>query len=351
VHYHEDSPNQIFSSFSLDPQTDAPTIVVDWNNRSVSNSSIILERSVGASSDYVEIAELSSDATTFTDLDVETGNTYTYRMYTTREDGTLLHGYPTRYRINATQQSPYNGSYISIPGVLEVEEYDEGGEGLAYHDSEPANQSGNFRPGEGVDIGSFNGGHILGYVASGEWIEYTVDVNQAGTYSVSAELASEIANGTFSITSDKNNSSVSFTSPNTGGWVNFQTIQSQGELELEKGIQQLTLRITNSNAFNVDNLTFELKSVSTNEPNKLYNQIRVFPNPSFDIVNIDINELLIDDNAQLEIFNSKGEKLAAYKLLEGKTSLDISTYPSGVYFIEFSNSDSHYVQKIVKERR
>jgi hypothetical protein len=49
----------------------------------------------------------------------------------------------------------------AVPGTIEAENFDDGGEGVAYHDNEPANQGGAFRPGEGVDLqaaseGAFN---------------------------------------------------------------------------------------------------------------------------------------------------------------------------------------------------
>jgi hypothetical protein len=66
-----------------------------------------------------------------------------------------------------------------LPGVVEVENFDLGGEGNAYHDSSPANEGGAYRSGEGVDIQSISGGgYAVGWVHSGEWLQYLVRVEE-----------------------------------------------------------------------------------------------------------------------------------------------------------------------------
>src|SRR5206468_150627 len=45
--------------------------------------------------------------------------------------------------------TPYNGTPAPLPGTLQVEEFDNGGEGVAYHDTDTNNNGGQFRT-EGV---------------------------------------------------------------------------------------------------------------------------------------------------------------------------------------------------------
>lgn len=344
MHYYEDSPNQIFSTFSLDPVTDLPMVLVEWNNRAVDNGNIILERSVGASSNFEQIADLPGDATTFTDLDIDAGITYTYRMYTTRTDGTLLHGYPTRVTVTATVQTPFNGDAIPIPGELEVEEYDFGGEGLAYHDTEPANIPGGLRPNEGVDIGAYGSGFILGYVALNEWIEYTVNVSQSGTYTVVAEVASEVVNGAFSITFDKNNASTNFSTPNTGNWTAFQDITSNTEIELEAGEQQMRLNITNGNPFNVDRLIFNLETVSVTDMDAEQAGFKISPNPVSDYFEISSNENV----SLLKLFDIQGQLIKRYTP-ENRYRIP-NNLSSGIYILEIENNKGNsFYTKMVKE--
>ncbi|MDP6922389.1 MAG: glycosyl hydrolase, partial [Lutibacter sp.] len=80
--------------------------------------------------------------------------------------------------IQVGSQVPYSGTAIAIPGTIEAGHYDvfEGGNGqnIAYFDTSIDNQGG-FRAGEYVDAGSDTSeGAIVGYISSGEWLEYTI---------------------------------------------------------------------------------------------------------------------------------------------------------------------------------
>ena len=83
-------------------------------------------------------------------------------------------------------QEPYK-SAIEIPGVVEAEYFDKGGNGNAYNDSDDENEGdANYRTDEGVDIVKTSDGRAVGYTTSSEWLEYTVDVKTAGKYVVDA---------------------------------------------------------------------------------------------------------------------------------------------------------------------
>jgi hypothetical protein len=91
-------------------------------------------------------------------------------------------------------QLPYGGTAWVIPGTIEAANYDifEGGKGqnITYFDVTTAN-SGNFRMDEYVDasLDPVEGG-VVGTIASGEWLDYTVNVAQAGFYSFDFRYAS-----------------------------------------------------------------------------------------------------------------------------------------------------------------
>ena len=94
-----------------------------------------------------------------------------------------------------------------IPGSIKCALYDEGGEGVAYHDRDAIDQAavccgGMFRTNEGVDLGLINENHkslngpldvghyYIGWVFAGEWVKYTVRVKQTGTYQINARMTS-----------------------------------------------------------------------------------------------------------------------------------------------------------------
>ncbi|PIZ61837.1 hypothetical protein COY17_03515, partial [Candidatus Saccharibacteria bacterium CG_4_10_14_0_2_um_filter_52_9] len=122
-----------------------------------------------------------------------------------------------------TTQSPYGGTARAIPGTIQAEDFDNGGEGISYHDTGSSNALGQYRTNVGVDIEASQdtgGGYSLGYVASGEWTEYTVNTT-AGTYNLSGRLATATG-GTVTVKLDGTTLGT-FTVPNTGGWYTWAT--------------------------------------------------------------------------------------------------------------------------------
>src|SRR5262249_23024749 len=84
-----------------------------------------------------------------------------------------------------TTRSPYPGpNPASLPGKVEVENYDNGGQNLAYFDTTPGNTGGAYRS-DDVDIeptADTGGGYDVGWTQAGEWLLYSVNVTNAGTY-------------------------------------------------------------------------------------------------------------------------------------------------------------------------
>ena len=65
--------------------------------------------------------------------------------------------------------TPYSGTPVSIPGTSEAEKFDNGGEGVAYHDTTAGNAGGQYRSTD-VDIrAASSGGYNVGWIAAGEW--------------------------------------------------------------------------------------------------------------------------------------------------------------------------------------
>ena len=80
----------------------------------------------------------------------------------------------------------FGGSPVSLPGVLQAENFDEGGSGVAYADTTSGNEGGELRATD-VDIESTadaGGGYNVGWISPGEWLSYTVNVVTAGSYTL-----------------------------------------------------------------------------------------------------------------------------------------------------------------------
>jgi uncharacterized delta-60 repeat protein len=82
----------------------------------------------------------------------------------------------------------YPSTAVTIPGTVFAASYDDGGEGVAYHDTDDVNAYASPGREDGVDISSTGtsvGHGIVGYAYPGEYLKYTVTVATAGTYAVS----------------------------------------------------------------------------------------------------------------------------------------------------------------------
>jgi hypothetical protein len=84
---------------------------------------------------------------------------------------------------------PYYGTPQAIPGIIVGGDFDFGGEGVAYHDSDAGNNGGAYRPAEDVDIEIGSEGINVAWIAAGEWLNYAVDVASAGTYTITARVS------------------------------------------------------------------------------------------------------------------------------------------------------------------
>ena len=148
--------------------------------------------------------------------------------------------------------TPYSGTPIVVPGRVEMEHYDRGGEGVAYHDTTTGNGGGAFRT-ENVDLGTTSdtgGGYKLGRTAPTEWVSYTVDITATGTYTLSLRMASVGGGGRFHVEVDGADKTGAMTVPNTGGWETWQTIGKTG-VSLTSGRHVLRLVIDANGPTNV----------------------------------------------------------------------------------------------------
>ena len=160
------------------------------------------------------------------------------------------------------KSSPYGGKPWQIPGRIEAENYDEGGEGLAYHDQDEKNQGREHRPKEGVDVaktGDAGGGYHVGWFRGGEWLQYTVNVT-AGKYDLHLRLAS--AGTTLALTLDGKPVGTLKVAPT--GWDNWQTITLPG-VSLPGGENQV-LRLTITGKFGINLNWFEFAEPGKGPP-------------------------------------------------------------------------------------
>ena len=109
-----------------------------------------------------------------------------------------------------------------------------------------------------------NGNYAIGYTATDEWLEYTVDVKEAGMYSFEATVSSGADNSGFSLWLNENGTLTALTNkvavPNTGSWDDYTTVTGELLIPLEKGKRIIRMTITNPYC-NLDKIAFTVKSL------------------------------------------------------------------------------------------
>jgi hypothetical protein len=129
-------------------------------------------------------------------------------------------------------QTPFRNSPAPIPGVIEAEDFDEGGEGVAYHDLTAGNAGGAYRNTD-VDLhgGAENGasnGQMVGWFSPTEWLEYTVNVSKTDTYTLEARVASPGTGGVIHVEVDGVDKTGAMNLPDTGSAFVWKTISKSG---------------------------------------------------------------------------------------------------------------------------
>lgn len=148
----------------------------------------------------------------------------------------------SQYDALRPERIPYNnGIPLVIPGKVEVERYDYGYPGVTYHDTTESNSDKGFYRSDDVDIVSEKGRHRVTNTEAGEWLEYSVDIKQTGTYIVSVSYAGTRA-GAIRFERTGQNLVDSITLKPTGAMDRYESVRV-GDVRLGAGRQVLRLHI------------------------------------------------------------------------------------------------------------
>lgn len=211
-------------------------------------------------------------------------------------------------------QTPYNGTPFAVPGKIEAEEFDFGGDGYAYYDKDAENRNGTTRD-EGVDMSAT----AIGYTEEGEWLEYTVDIKCDDAYTLEAKVASGSDGSSFKLYLDNEPITGVISVPNTGDWETFTTVTEEID-NLPSGVHILKLEITGS-WLDMDNMVFVSKGDCTTG------------------ISLTLNDFFVEGN-DFSVYNLLGQKVKSIKYRE-----DLRQLPYGVYLLK--NDMTGLVKKIV----
>ncbi len=253
--------------------------------------------------------------------------------------------------ISVAESTPYGMQATSLPGNLLFTRYDQGGEGIAYHDAEDENiGNANYRTSEGVDFIRLNTtGTLFGvsYTESGEWIQFSVNVAEAGTYTATVRYATLDTTNVISILPNglPGAQGVKLPSTNSDGNIYADYEDYSFDIDLEAGEQKIRFYIDNASNLNLYRLGFE----------KQENEDTGISDPQTG----DSSPLLATDAGgsflltatceikSLRILNTNGQVLGEYT--PGSETFGFgSELPHGIYLLEVTTSNGRYILKAAK---
>ena len=166
-----------------------------------------------------------------------------------------------------TGDQPYGGTAAAVPGTVQAENYDTGGQGVAYNVTSTNGSANSYRS-DGVDLEATTdtgGGYDLGWTGSGQWFNYTVNVATAGTYTVGLRVAapSAITDALHIDNSSGTDLSGDVNLPATGGYQDWTTVNAT--VTLPAGTQTLTVD-QDASGWNVNYLAFATSGGGTSTP-------------------------------------------------------------------------------------
>ncbi|MCB9219658.1 MAG: cellulase family glycosylhydrolase [Ignavibacteriales bacterium] len=237
-----------------------------------------------------------------------------------------------------------------IPGIIFGSDYDIGGQLVGYYDKDYKNTgSGSYNQGwayrnNGVDIekctDNKTNGFNVGWIETGEWLQFTINVLESGEYNFNFRFASTADNGKFMVDLDEQNVVALTEIPNTGDWQNWQTIPIEN-ITLSSGEHKLKIRFFftgyNFNYLEIIPFMTDINKKTLNPKSYKINQN--FPNPFNPSTKLEyyIPEL---SDVKITVYNSVGQKVLSTinkNIASGgyEYDVDLDNFSSGIYYCKF----------------
>jgi PKD repeat protein len=181
-----------------------------------------------------------------------TAGTYTVTVTATDQYGESGTASGTITIVSGSGSTPYGGTAWPAPGVIQAENFDNGGQNVAYFTPHPGTGGDPYR---GTSIGitqttDTGGGYLVGWTFATEWINYTIDVAASGSYLLGIRVASGVPGLTFHVDFGGVNMTGTLSVPNTGGWQTWVTVTTN--VQLTAGQQIMQIDFDNNGATNTN---------------------------------------------------------------------------------------------------
>lgn len=257
--------------------------------------------------------------------------------------------------ILGTQGSAWSLDAFEIKALdieIEAEDYNEGGEGVGYHDFDSGNRGGVYRN-DDVDIyanAAASNGHYIGHFKGGDWMKYTFTAPADGIYELTYYAANRNRDDAFINIEVDGNLSKNLTVTRTFDWNLFLSSSLPG-IALTKGEHTIKITQRKSLSNNPDKIKLVVTGSSTpsetrlaaQQPDTIEAEAVLYPNPSTGIFYIK-NKY---PNASYAISRMDGSVIASGAVSE--EAVDISVHPKGIYIVKISSEGNVVTQKIIRQ--
>ncbi len=244
--------------------------------------------------------------------------------------------------VDVIDRGPFTGTPSAVPGIIQIEDYDKGGQGIAYNDTTIGNDTSGYRPEKDVDLGIGGTGFVLTSLAAGEYMRYTINVAETGIYKmlVNYKTSSTTSKSFIAQISPMDLSSTTqlFSAPTGQSTGIVKLVDATGatvygdytstDFTLQAGNWILSL-IPGGAGPNFDYVTIvKSGALGLSDFQKESNLLKACPNPS-----------------STGIFNLGGEtswevySLSGARVLKGNgDKIDLSTFTKGIYMLKTDKS-------------
>jgi endoglucanase len=277
--------------------------------------------------------------------------------------------------LDALMRRPFNNDLYpfaenKIPGTIYGVNFDYGNLGNSFYDTSPSNVgTGSYNNGwiyrnDGVDIEKcsdpISNGFNIGWIESGEWLKFSVNVSQSGIYKIKLRVAAQNSGGKIQLLLDNASLAYLIDVPVTGGWQNWQTLQV-ADVELPAGKHELVIKFF-FGGFNFNLMEFEQTAVGVEDEEVRrinFDLEQNYPNPfnpsteiNYSIPATRGSVLNSNKNVLLKVYDILGNEVATLvnkRQASGSYSVkfNASNLPSGTYYYKLQSGDFIQSKKMI----
>ena len=261
------------------------------------------------------------------------------KEYLKSNKGVNTTGLPTGEltQVDPEPQLPFKGEAIAVPGKVEAEDFDIPGKGKnedgssnqSYYDADSENHgNSDYRSDTGVDLYKKATGVVVGYNNEGDWLEYTINVAEAGEYTFFAAVAAAGSTSSFQMSLDGKELTDKISVPAaSSGEENYDDYNKvSANVTLPAGKHILRMDVTGA-WFDVDYFTF-VKGANATDPEPIGGTDGIVKDVQFEQNTLQDYFVFDQQGVRLGVLSAYGFDAAAEIL---KTSSAVKN--SGVYYL------------------